>query len=60
MKECLIGVKRSKTMREVTIRVELDGDYMDIPYEVEDSLTEDETFEECIEYAMSNLAITII
>ena len=47
-------------MKEVTIRVELDGDYMDIPYEVEDGLTEDEIFEECIEYAMSNLAITII
>ena len=47
-------------MKEVTIRVELNGDYMDIPYEVEDGLTEDETFEECIEYAMSNLAITII
>ena len=47
-------------MKEVTIRVELDGDYMDIPYEVNDNLTEDEIFEECIEYAMSNLAITII
>ena len=47
-------------MREVTIRVELDGEYVDVPYEVDDSLTEDETFEECITYAMDNLAITII
>ena len=47
-------------MREVTIRVELDGDYVDVPYEVENNLTEDEIFEECITYAMSNLAITII
>ena len=47
-------------MKEITIRVELDGDYMDIPYEVNDNLTEDETFEECIEYAMDNIAITII
>ena len=47
-------------MKEVTIRVELNGEYMDIPYEVEDNLTEDETFEECITYAMDNIAITII
>jgi len=47
-------------MREVTIRVELGGDYMDIPYEVDEDASEDETFEECIAYAMDNIAITII